>query len=505
MLSHTRSADPLPADAPASDVLRAPEHLRSARIIVADDDPGIVMVMRRLLDRAGYDSVIYTDRGAEVGMLCIEHDPDLVITDLRMPDRHGYEVVEDVRRLSGGAVPVLVVSGEERSVVMKKALACGARDFLSKPFEPAEALLRIRNLLDVRMLHKASLADAETRYRAMVEGASDLICQIDPAGQITYANRAGVALLGVELAGRRFHDLVHPDHRAAVRRFYCEQLKTGTPCTSHEFPLVVDGVEFWLEHKVQLDVVDGRVRGASSISRDVNARRGHEKLKDDLVSVVSHELRTPLTAIRGSLGLLDGGVLQAYPERAARMVKLALANSQRLGRLIDDMLDLEKLGSGKLEIQRDPCALAAILNETADTVRPLLEPRGVMLVVEAPELTVDVDAGRIRQVLTNLVSNAIKFSPQGGTIWLAAAAEDGALRLRVRDLGRGIPEGKLEAIFERFHQLDSSDSREKNGTGLGLSICRHLAALHGGRVWAESKPGAGSTFTVLLPDAVVAP
>jgi PAS domain-containing protein len=118
-------------------------------------------------------------------------------------------VVEDVRRLSGGAVPVLVVSGEERSVVMKKALACGARDFLSKPFEPAEALLRIRNLLDVRMLHKASLADAETRYRAMVEGASDLICQIDPAGQITYANRAGVALLGVELAGRRFHDLVH--------------------------------------------------------------------------------------------------------------------------------------------------------------------------------------------------------------------------------------------------------------------------------------------------------
>ena len=330
MLSHTRSADTLPTDPPSSDVLRAPAHLRSARIIVADDDPGIVLVMKRLLHRAGYDGVIYTDRGAEVGMLCIEHDPDLVITDLRMPDRHGYEVVEDVRRLSGGAVPVLVVSGEERSVMMKKALACGARDFLSKPFEPAEALLRIRNLLDVRMLHKASLADAETRCRAMVEGASDLICQIDPAGQITYANRAGVALLGVELAGRRFYDLVHPDHRAGVRRFYCEQLKSGTACTSHEFPLVVDGVEFWLEHKVQLDVVDGRVR----------------------------------------------------------------------------------------------------------------------------------------------------------------------------DLGRGIPEGKLESIFERFQQLDSSDSREKNGTGLGLSICRHLAAVHGGRVWAESRPGAGSTFTVLLPGAV---
>jgi signal transduction histidine kinase len=314
-----------------------------------------------------------------------------------------------------------------------------------------------------------------------------------------------VALLGVELAGRRFTDLVHPDHRDEVRRFYCEQVASRTPSTSHEFPLLVDGVEFWLEHKVQLDVVDGRVRGVSSISRDVNARRSHEKLKDDLVSVVSHELRTPLTAIRGSLGLLDGGVLQAYPERAARMVKLALANAQRLGRLVDDMLDLEKLGSGKLEIQRAPVALSSILHETADTVRPLLEPRGLMLVVEAPELTVEVDAGRIRQVLTNLVSNAIKFSPAGGTIWMTAAADEGALRLRVRDLGRGIPENKLEAIFDRFQQLDSSDSREKNGTGLGLAICRDLAAAHGGRVWAESRVGAGSTFTVLLPGAVAAP
>ena len=502
MLPHSVS-DPS-ADAPQTDVLRAPAHLRSARIIIADDDPGIVMVMKRLLQRAAYDNVIYTDKGAQVGMLCIEHDPDLVITDLRMPDRHGYEVVEDVRTLSGGAVPVLVVSGEERAVVMQKALACGARDFLSKPFEPGEALLRIRNLLDVRMLHKASLADAETRFRAMVESASDVICQIDLAGQITYANRAGVSLLGVELAGRRFFDLVHPEHRAKVRRFYCEQLKAGTQCTSHEFPLVVEGVEFWMEHKVQLEVVDGRVRGLSSISRDVNARRSHEKLKDDLVSVVSHELRTPLTAIRGSLGLLDGGVLQAYPERAARMVKLALGNAQRLGRLVDDMLDLEKLGSGKLEIQRAPCSLAAILGDTADTVRPLLEPHGLMLVVQAPELTVDVDADRIRQVLTNLVSNAIKFSPPSGTIWLTAAAEGADLRLRVRDLGRGIPEGELESIFERFHQLDSSDSREKNGTGLGLSICRHLAAMHGGQVWAESTPGAGSTFSVHLPGAVAA-
>ncbi|HEX8675292.1 MAG TPA: response regulator, partial [Longimicrobium sp.] len=170
------------------DPLLAPEQLRDCRIVVADDDPGVIEVMKRLLARAGYRRVWYATRGGEVAPLCAEVDPDLVIVDLRMPDRHGFDVVQDVRALAGGAVPILVVTGEERATVVQQALACGARDFLSKPFEPGEALLRIRNLLEVRTLHTQSLAAAEARYRTLVEDATDAICRTDTRGVVTYAN-----------------------------------------------------------------------------------------------------------------------------------------------------------------------------------------------------------------------------------------------------------------------------------------------------------------------------
>ena len=479
----------------------APEHLRDSRIVVADDDPGVILVMERLLARAGYRRVWTTTRGADVAALCADAEPDLVIVDLRMPDRHGLDVVQDVRTLAGDAVPILVVSGEDRGSVVQQALACGARDFLSKPFEPGEALLRIRNLLEVRALHTRSLAAAEARYRVLVEGATELICQTDAHGTVTYANPSTLALLGAGIVGRGMLELVREDQRAEVRAFYQEQVRTRTLATVREIPLVVDGAEIWIEQRVQLELADGEVQGLSGIARDVTQRREHERLKDELISLVSHELRTPLTAIRGSLGLLRGGVLHNYPERASRMIELALANAERLGRLIDNMLDLEKMASGRLEIERRPFSLRQLANEAIDTVRPLLEQADLLLVADLPDVRVNVDAERVAQLLTNLVSNAAKYSPRGGALWLRAEVEGGDLRVTVRDQGRGIPAGKLESIFERFQQVDSSDSREKGGTGLGLPICRNIMQLHGGRIWAESVPGKGSTFTALFPGA----
>jgi PAS domain S-box-containing protein len=500
-------AEPRQARAGAGDQMPtlAPEHLRAARIVVADDDPAVLLLLKRLLARAGYTHVYCTQQGAQVAMLCVETDADLVIVDLRMPDRHGLEVVEEVRALSAGAVPVLVLTGEGSARMMHQALATGARDFLAKPFEPVEALLRIRNLLEVRVLHKASVAAAETRYRDLVEGSTDLICRADVAGTVTYANPAALAVLGTDVRGRRFVDLVRKDERAAVRRFYCAQLRDRVRTTVREVPVVAGGVETWLEMTVQLET-DGRgAQALSAIARDVTHRRAAERLKDELISVVSHELRTPLTAIRGSLGLLAGGVMQSYPERAARMVEMALQNAERLSRLINQFLDLEKMASGQLQVERRAFPLREIVGGACDTVRPLVEKSGLWLVSEVDDLTVNVDPDRMVQVLTNLLSNAIKFSPPGGTVWVRGCERDGALELHVRDQGRGIPASKLETVFERFQQVDSSDSREKGGTGLGLPICRNLVELHGGRIWAESEPGGGTTFTAVLPGAVLHP
>ncbi|HET6762805.1 MAG TPA: response regulator, partial [Longimicrobiaceae bacterium] len=222
-LRAARTPQQVQARRAAGGLPQAPEHLREARIVVADDDPGILALIKRLLTMSGYTNVFCTQQGAQVAMLCLETDADLVIADLRMPDRHGLEVIEDVRQLSSGTIPVLVLTGQDRTEAMHQALASGARDFLTKPFENAEALLRIRNLLEVRLLHRASVAAAEARYRDLVEGSTDLICRADPSGRITYANRAALSSLGQGFVGRRFVELVPRSERHEVRRFYCAQ------------------------------------------------------------------------------------------------------------------------------------------------------------------------------------------------------------------------------------------------------------------------------------------
>ncbi len=253
---------------------------------------------------------------------------------------------------------------------------------------------------------------------------------------------------------------------------------------------------------------DARVLGdlAASVVTEIQLRldirrRGEvERIKDELVSVVSHELRTPLTSIRGSLGLLASGKLGPLSPQGARMVQIATQNAERLVRLISDTLDLERLESGSMALERDWAHADAVAQRAVETLRGMAEECGVRLEAAIPPgLPLWVDADRVEQVLVNLVSNAIKFSPAGSLVRLTAERRGGEVLFAVIDRGRGIPDSKLEHVFERFRQVDSSDAREKGGTGLGLAICRSIVQQHGGRIWAASEVGAGSTFFFTLP------
>jgi CheY-like chemotaxis protein len=224
-------------------------------------------------------------------------------------------------------------------------------------------------------------------------------------------------------------------------------------------------------------------------------------MKEEFVSVVSHELRTPLTAIRGSLGLISGGAVGQLPDDAARMVRIALDNSDRLTRLINDILDLERIESGAVPLELAMHDAAAILEAMFTTGLPLARAAGVVLVRGPVEGSVHGDADRIVQALTNLVGNAIKFSPQGGEVVVSAEREGAHVTFSVQDHGRGIPEVKLDSVFERFQQVDSSDAREKGGTGLGLAITKTIVERHGGRIWVDSKVGHGSSFRFTIPAA----
>ena len=237
--------------------------------------------------------------------------------------------------------------------------------------------------------------------------------------------------------------------------------------------------------------------------RLLEERSALDTLKDEFISTVSHELRTPLTSIRGSLGLLSSGVLGSMDPKARNLLRIAVSNTDRLIRLINDILDLERMHSGRAPLELRRCSLQELAEIALETMAPVADAAGIRLELHTERVTnglfLDGDPDRIVQVITNLLSNAIKFSPATSTICMHVEASTDAVLLRVVDQGRGIPSDKLDAIFDRFQQIEDGDARHKGGTGLGLAICRTIIHQHSGSIWAQQNAGAGSSFHVLLP------
>jgi signal transduction histidine kinase len=249
----------------------------------------------------------------------------------------------------------------------------------------------------------------------------------------------------------------------------------------------------------------GSVIGTISIGEDITERYQLERMKSEFLSIVSHELRTPLTSIGGALELLATGLLPLTSERAKKSIQIAATEADRLTRLVSDILDLERLESGKLQLQIQPCNLEDLMQRAIDFMQLAADEHNIILTANPLPLAVNIDGDRILQVLTNLLSNAIKFSTPHSSVKLTAElySEPGITSsyvcLTVSDQGRGIPTEKLDIIFDRFQQVDASDSRQKGGTGLGLAICRSIVQQHGGTIWAESTLGQGSQFHLTLP------
>jgi signal transduction histidine kinase len=237
------------------------------------------------------------------------------------------------------------------------------------------------------------------------------------------------------------------------------------------------------------------------LSRVQSELRESERVKDEFLSIVGHELRTPLTSIRGSLGLLEGGVLGELPKDAANMVSVAVLNTDRLVRLIGDILDIERMAAGGMLLEPVPVEAAELVGQSLQVLQASADAAGVTLHSEVAPIRVMADADRIVQVLVNLLGNAVKFSTRGSTVTVTVRRKHRCVFFSVSDSGRGIPADRLETIFERFRQVDATDAREKGGTGLGLPIARGIVDRHGGRIWAESDTEQGSTFRFTLPVA----
>jgi PAS domain S-box-containing protein len=351
---------------------------------------------------------------------------------------------------------------------------------------------------------------------SILESVGDGIFCIDLEGQVTVVNAAAAQMLGYkqdEMLGRVMHNLIHhtradgasyPQEESPIRKSLSN---FGTARVIDEIFWRKDGTSFPVEYVARplIDTYSGeggeaRAVGVVVAFTDTTERRALDRMKDEFISTVSHELRTPLTSLRGALGLLAGGALETRPEKSRQMLDIAINNTDRLVRLVNDILDLERISSGKSELHSITISAEELLRKAVGAQQARMPKPSARIFFAANGVTVWADPDRILQALNNLLSNAIKFSPQGGEIHLSARnLDDQEALFEVRDQGRGIPEDKLEYIFDRFQQGDASDTRTLGGTGLGLAICRSIINQHGGRIWATSTPGQGTTFHFTLP------
>lgn len=355
----------------------------------------------------------------------------------------------------------------------------------------------------------ADLERLATAHQVLLSSVGDGVYEVDRRGRITFANPSAAEALGVpvgELLGADAHALFHGDHeeQSGDLECYVGAVLRGSAVVSGLADSYVRGADrFPVEitaSPVQA-VGDDEPRGVVVVFRDVTHRREVERMKDEFLSVVSHELRTPLTAIRGSLGLLAGGAVGDLGPRAASMVTVAVESSERLTRLINDLLDFERINSGERPLRLSAVDSGLLVTAAVHQIEGLAEPLGVR--VEAGDCSGRVlgDEDQLMQTLTNLLGNAIKFSTPGDVVRASVVQRDREVHFDVRDEGRGIPPDQLESVFEPFAQVDSSDARDKGGTGLGLAICRSIVERHGGRIWLESELGLGTTVRFTVPAA----
>ena len=366
----------------------------------------------------------------------------------------------------------------------------------------------------LRHIHSRHIAEqqsrsSQARWQVLIENVLDGIITISEDGLIESFNPAATLMFGYsqeEVLGQNVNILMPPPYHEEHDRYLSNYVKGGPTKiigvgsevqgkrrNGTTFPLDLSVSEMWLDQR----------RVFIGIVRDITERREIDRLKQEFISSISHELRTPLTSIRGALSLLNGGVAGPLSDKVSSLIKIAHSNCLHLGRLVDDILDLEKLKSGKMTFNFIPLDLHALLKEAITLNQAYASHLQVSLELAPlpPEpLIVRADSVRLLQVLANFLSNAAKFSPEGSTVTVSAERHAHLIRVNVIDQGPGIPDSFRAHVFDKFAQADGSDRRKIGGTGLGLNIAKQIIQNHGGTIDFITPPEGGTIFYFELPE-----
>ena len=375
---------------------------------------------------------------------------------------------------------------------------------LSIAIQQSELYEKLQLELQERKQAEAVLREAERRWRFLLNNVQLIVVGCDKTAAVNYVNPCFLKLTGYtesEALGKNlFETFILPSARQEMKTIFSAILTANAHPYYQNWIVTKSGEERFIAwNNTLLQDSEGNIIGTISIGEDITERQKIEHIKDEFIGIVSHELRTPLTAIQMSLGLIKTGIYDKKPEKSRRMIEIALLDTNRLVHLVNDILDLERLESGRAVLEKTVCKAAELMQQAIERIQAIATLEQITLTFTPTDAEVWAAPDTIIQTLTNLLSNAIKFSPPHSTIDVSTEIQTDFVLFQVRDRGRGIPADKLELIFARFQQVDASDSREKGGTGLGLAICRSIIERHGGKIWAESSLGEGSTFFFTLP------
>jgi signal transduction histidine kinase len=471
-----------------------------ARILLVDDDEALLEALPEALQlRMQGIEVDTADSGFRALDRIRETDYEAIVSDIKMPGMDGLALLTEAKKLRPGT-PILLITGHGEHDLAVQALRGGAYDFVQKPIDRDYFVASLQRAIQMRRLDR-QVAEQQAllkQHARVLEHVDNGVLLVAADQTVMYWNPAAAAITGVpteSVLGQPVAQAL-PGWDAIVGGVPVSS-EPGPSARDATVPLDVNGRELWLS----LSGIEFE-GGVVYAFRNLTEERALDELKSEFVATVSHELRTPLSAIYGCAQTLRRSDVDLDAAMENRLLEVIASECERLTRIVGDILLANQLDAGRLRLVQEEIDVEALVGEVVEQMRASLAGgEKIELAIAAAERVGPVvgDADKVRQILLNLVDNAVKYSPEGGRVEIRVDAREGGLRLSVSDEGLGIARSEQQRIFGKFYRVDPNLTRGVGGTGLGLYICRELARRMNGRVSVSSQEGAGSTFVVDLP------
>ena len=486
-------------------------------ILVIDDEQIMREGCSRILSKDGW-AVICAENGNQgLGEIQARSDTiDVILLDLMMPGMSGMEVLDHVRTIDPNLL-VIVITGYATVESAVEAMKKGAYDFIPKPFTPDQLRIVVRRALEKRTLQKEAeflrrererslrdIATEKSKIKTIINCMGDGVLVCDQDGCIVLTNPAASRMLKIAETSLLGNLLSQCNLHSELSKTIEESLTTkdlGYTSVSQELSLGESAESFLRAHTAPVRNDLGETMGSVTVLQDISHLKELDKMKSEFIAMVAHELRAPIAAVEQQLTVILNKMAGEVTPKQEHLLSRAKERTKGLLTLIKDLLDLSKIEAGKMVQYKEPINLQEVIQRVVDLMRAEAENKKIDLQFSPPSQIslIHADRNSMEGIFTNLISNGIKYTPEGGKVWITLGEEGDFVKASVSDTGIGIKKEDLPRIFDKFYRVKTTETRQIVGTGLGLSIVKSIVDAHLGSISVESEEGGGTTFTVLFP------